>query len=77
MTTPSRDSSWLHFESQGFYDASDPDFDQQLLKENNLLYILYLLLLSRQTNERELVKEFEGDAITIISKLHHYHHSQM
>ena len=41
-------------------------------KKNNPLFSLYWLLLFRQ-KRRELVKEFEGDAQSILSKLHHYH----
>ena len=41
-------------------------------KKNNPLFTLYWLLLFRQ-KRRELVKEFEGDAQSILSKLHHYH----
>ena len=45
--------------AQGLFDVADLDFDpydgdqygQQLLKKTNLLYILYWLLLSRQTKE--------------------------
>ena len=34
----------------------------------------FVLVSSVQTDKgRELVKEFEGDAMTILSKLHHYH----
>ena len=62
--------------AQGLYDVTDPDFDpddgdhyeQELFQENNLLFILYSLLLFRQTRG-----EFEGDPRSILSKLHHYH----
>ena len=45
--------------AQGLYDVADPDFgpydgdqyDQQLFKKINLLYILYWLLLCRQTKQ--------------------------
>ena len=45
--------------AQGLYDIARPDFDpydgdqydQQLFEENNILYVLYWLLLSRQTKE--------------------------
>ena len=40
--------------------------------ENSFVYSV--LVASFQTDkERELVKEFEGDARSILSKLHHYH----
>ena len=41
-------------------------------KRNNSLSTLYWLLSFRQ-KKGELVKEFEGDARSIISKLHYYH----
>ena len=41
--------------------------------KNNLLFILYWLLLFRQTRGENWSKEFEGDARSILSKLHHYH----
>ena len=67
--------------AQGLYDSADPDFDpydgdwynQQLFEEKQS-FVYSVLVTSLQTDKgRELVKEFEGDARTIISKLHHYH----
>ena len=67
--------------AQGLYDVADPDFepydgaqyDQQLFEEKQS-FVYSVLVTSLQTDKgRELVKEYEGDARTIISKLHHYH----
>ena len=67
--------------AQGPYDVADPDYDpgdgdyyeQELFKEKYNLYF-FCLVTSLQTDKgRELVKEFEGDARSILSKLHHYH----
>ena len=41
-------------------------------KESSPLYILFWLLHFKQKKGRELVKELEGDARSIILKLHHY-----
>ena len=66
--------------AQGLYNITDPDFepddgdqyDKQLFNEKSFVYSV--LVSSLQTDKgRELVKEFEGDARTIICKLHHYH----
>ena len=67
--------------AQGLYDVADPDFDpddgdqydkQLFLQKQSFVYSV--LVSSLQADKgRELVKEFEGDARTIISKLHHYH----
>ena len=46
---------------------------KNFFKESSPLYILFWLLHSKQKKGRELVKEFEGDARSIILKLHHYH----
>ena len=67
--------------TQGLYDAADPDFDpyggdqyDQTLFEEKHSFVYSILVTSFQTDKgREPVKEFEGDARTIISKLHHYH----
>ena len=67
--------------AQGLHDVADPDFDpgdgdqydQQLCQEKQS-FVFSVLVTSLQTDKgRELVKEFEGDAKTIISKLHQYH----
>ena len=67
--------------AHGLFDVAGPDFDpydgdqydQQLFEEKQS-FIHSVLVTSLQTDkERELVKEFEGDARTIISKLHHYY----
>ena len=42
------------------------------LKNNLFVYSVFVTSLQTEKG-RELVKEFEGDARTIISKLHHYH----
>ena len=67
--------------AQSLYDVADPDLypydgdqcDQQLFEEKQS-FVYSVLVTSLQTDrKRELVKEFEGDARTIISKLHHHH----
>ena len=67
--------------AQGLYDVADPDFDpyygdlydQQLFQEKQS-FVYFVLVTSLQTDKgREVVREFEGDARTIISKMHHYH----
>ena len=67
--------------AQGLYDVTDPDYDsddgdqygKELFKEKQI-FLYSVLVTSLQTEKgRELVKEFEGDARSIISKLHHYH----
>ena len=50
-------TSFLVIKAQGLYDVADPDYDpgdadryeQELFQENNLLFILYWLLLFSQT----------------------------
>ena len=68
--------------AQGLYDVADPDhdnndynqYDKELFKEKQF-YVYSVLVTSLQTEKGgELVKEFEGDARSIISKLHHHHH---
>ena len=67
--------------AQGLYDVSDPDhepesgniYEKELFKGKQS-FVYSVLVTSLQTEkERELVKEFEGDARSIISQLHHYH----
>ena len=67
--------------AQGLYDVADPHFDpydgdqcdQQIFQEKQS-FVHSILVTSLQTDKgRQLVKEFEGDARTITSKLHHYH----
>ena len=67
--------------AQGLYDVADPNYDpddgdqygKELFKEKQF-FDSSVLVASLQTEKgRELVKEFEGDARSIISKLHHYH----
>ena len=67
--------------AQGLYDVADPDHDP----ENGDIYekehfkgkqsfVYSVLVTSLQTEKgRELVKELEGDARSIILQLHHYH----
>ena len=60
---------------------ADPDFDpddgdyyeQELFQEKQFLVYSVLVTCLQTDKGRELVKEFEGDAVTILSKLHHYH----
>ena len=42
-------------------------------KESSHLYILFLVTSLQTKKGRELVKEFEGDARSIVLQLHHYH----
>ena len=66
---------------QGLYDVADPDHDpehgdiyEQELFKGKQSFVYSVLVTSLQTEKgRELVKEFEGDARSIILKLHHYH----
>ena len=67
--------------AQGLYDVADPDFDpddgdhyEQELFQEKQSFVYSVLVTSLQTDKgRELVKEFEGDSRSILSKLHHYH----
>ena len=67
--------------AQGHFDVADPGFEsddgdqyaQELFQEKQS-FAYSVLVTSLQTEKgRELVKEFEGDARPILSKLHHYH----
>ena len=67
--------------AQGLYDVANPDFEpddvdqyaQELFQEKQS-FVYSVLVTSLQTEKgRELVKEFEGDAQSILSKLHYYH----
>ena len=66
---------------QGLYDGADPDHDpesgdiyEKELFKGKQSFVYSVLVTSLQTEKgRELVKEFEGDARSIILKLHHYH----
>ena len=70
-----------NLKAQGLYDVADPDFDpesgdiyEQELFQGKQSFVYSVLVASLQTEKgRELVKEFEGDARSIILKLHHYH----
>ena len=70
-----------NLKAQGLYDVADPDHDPESgdIHEKELLkgkqfFVYSVLVTSIQTEKgRELVKEFEGDASSIILKLHHYH----
>ena len=67
--------------AQGLYDVADPDFDpddgdqyDKELFQGKKSFVYSVLVTSLQTYKgTELVKEFERDTRTIISKLHHYH----
>ena len=70
-----------NLKAQGLYDVADPDhypesgdiYEQELFKGKQS-FVYSVLVTSLQTEKgRELVKEFEGDARSIILKLHHYH----
>ena len=70
-----------NLKAQGLYDVADPDYDpesgdiyEQELFQGKQSFVYSVLVASLQTEKgRELVKEFEGDARSIILKLHHYH----
>ena len=70
-----------NLKAQGLYDVADPDHDpengdinEKELFQGNQSFVYSVLVTSLQTEKgRELVKEFEGDARSIILKLHHYH----
>ena len=70
-----------NLKAQGLYDVADPDHDpdsgeiyEQELFQQKQSFVYSVLVASLQTEKRrELVKEFEGDARSIILKLHHYH----
>ena len=72
-----------NLKAQGLYDVdvADPDHDpesgdiyERELFKGKQSFVYSVLVTSLQTEKgRELVKEFEGDARSIILKLHHYH----
>ena len=70
-----------NLKAQGLYDVADPDHDpesgdiyEQELFQGKQSFVYSILVTSLQTEKgRELVKEFERDARSIILKLHHYH----
>ena len=70
-----------NLKAQGLYDVADPDYDsesgdiyEQELFQGKQSFVYSVLVASLQTEKgRELVKEFEGDARSIILKLLHYH----
>ena len=70
-----------NLKAQGLYDVADPDHDpengdiyEKGLFKGKQSFVYSVLVTSLQTEKgRELVKEFEGDARSIILKLHHYH----
>ena len=70
-----------NLKAQGLYDVADPDHDpgngdtyEKKLFKRKQSFVYSVLVTSLQTEKgRELVKEFEGDARSIILQLHHYH----
>ena len=70
-----------NLKARGLYDVADPDYDsesgdiyEQELFQGKQSFVYSVLVASLQTEKgRELVKEFEGDARSIILKLHHHH----
>ena len=70
-----------NLKAQGLYDVADPDHDPETgdtyekeLFKGKQSFVYSVLVTSLQTEKgRELVKEFEGDARSIILQLHHYH----
>ena len=77
-----KDHCWQSLKHKSaLYDVADPDYDpddgdqydEELFKEKQF-FVSSVLVPSLQTEKgRELPKDFEGDARSIISKLHHYH----
>ena len=74
-----------NLKAQDLYDVADPDHDpengdtyeSELLKGKQS-FVYSVLVTSLQTEKgRDLVKEFEGDARSIILKLLHYHTKKM
>ena len=69
-----------NLKAQGLYDVADPDHDpengdtyEKELFKRKQSFVYSVLVTSLQTEKgRELVKEFEGDARSIILKLHHW-----
>ena len=67
--------------AQELYDVADPDYDpgdgeyyEQELFQANQSSVYSVLVTSLQTDKGgQLVKEFEGHARSILSKLHYYH----
>ena len=70
-----------NLKAQGLYDVADPDHDpengdiyEKEFFKGKQSFVYSVLATSLQTEKgRELVKEFEGDARSIILQLHHYH----
>ena len=70
-----------NLKAQGLFDVADPDHDpengdmyEKELFKGKQSFVYSVLVNSLQTEKgKELVKEFEGDARSIILKLHHYH----
>ena len=70
-----------NLKAQGLYDVADSDHDpengdtyEKELFKRKQSFVYSVLVTSLQTEKgRELVKEFEGDARSIILQLHHYH----
>ena len=70
-----------NLKAQDLYDVADPyhdpesgDIYEKELFKGKQSFVYSVLVTSLQTEKgRELVKEFEGDARSIIWKLHHYH----
>ena len=70
-----------NLKAQGLYDVADPDHDpesgdiyeKELFKRKQSFVYSVLVTSLQKERGRELVKEFEGDARSIILKLHHYH----
>ena len=67
--------------AQGLYDVADPDnkpgdgdhYEQELFQEKQS-FVYSVLVTSLQTDKGgELVREFDGDSRSILSKLHHCH----
>ena len=70
-----------NLKAQGLYDVADPDYDpengdtyEKELFKGKQSFVYPVLVTSVQTEKgRKVVKEFEGDARSLILKLHHYH----
>ena len=63
-----------NLKAQGLYDPESGDIYEQEPFKGKQFFVYSVLVTSLQTEKgRELVKEFEGDARSIILKLHHDH----
>ena len=73
LLLPSKPKVFMMLLTQIFKPYDGDQYDQHLFEEKQS-FVYSVLVTSLQTDKgRGLVKEYEGDERTIISKLHHYH----